>query len=180
MKIKYLIVFVAFIHLSIKAQEKKITTFHRMLIINSEQKMLVVKIKNKDVWVTPGLYQNSKQSIKQGLDSIAETYGLKIYDIKFKGMYGLKDASKNYFSTRNIFVIKTDSNHSKLPEILDNALWLNVDEVIECINIPHINFFIEDVFKHRNSIRFGTVEKFKVAGKSIIKITEEFYSLNTI
>jgi hypothetical protein len=175
-----LLFFIAFIGLNLKAQEPKITTFHRMLILNENGKMLVVKIKNKDIWVTPGLYQNTTQSIKQGLDSTAKTYGLNIVDVKLRGIYGLKKPSQNYYSTRNIFVMKTNSTHTKLPEILDNAKWLPIDEVLKLINIPHINIFIKDVFKFPNKLRFGTVESQKIDGKMVPEIIEEFYSLQKI
>ena len=53
----------------------KVSTFHRLIINNSENEIMMVKIKNKDVWVTPGFYQDSVQFIKEGLHEIASTYG---------------------------------------------------------------------------------------------------------
>ena len=105
MKKIILILFIAFTTISVNAQESKVTTFHRMLILNKENKLMVVKIKNKDFWVTPGLYQNSKQTIKQGIDSVASTYGIKVYNLKLRGVYGLKNSTQNYFSTRNVFAM---------------------------------------------------------------------------
>ena len=55
-----------------------------MLVLNKDKKLLVVKLKNHDLWVTPGLYQNSSQTIKQGIDSIASTYGIKISDMQLR------------------------------------------------------------------------------------------------
>jgi len=171
-----LVLLIIFISISVKAQESKVTIFHRMLILNKENKLLVVKIKNKDIWVTPGLYQNSKQTIKQGVDSIASTYGIKVFDVSLRGMYGLTTLSKNYYSTRNIFVMKTDSIDVLLPEIIGEALWLDVNEAIKRISFPHINDFIKDVFMFPNDIRFGTIERVESNGKFISKKSEEFYS----
>lgn len=171
--------FIALVGLNLKAQEPKITTFHRMLILNEEGKMLVVKIKNKDIWVTPGLYQNTTQSPKQGMDSIAKTYGLKIVDIKLRGIFGLKKPSENYYSTRNIFVMTTNASNTKLPKILDDAKWVSIDEAIKLITIPHITIFIKDVFKFPKKLRSGTVAIIEVDGSKVPKIEKEFYSLKT-
>lgn len=176
MKKILLVLFIAFMSVSVKAQESEVTTFHRMLILNKENKLLVVKIKNKDIWVTPGLYQNSKQTIKQGIDSIASTYGIKVFDVSLRGMYGLKTPSKNYYSTRNIFVMKTDSKDLLLPEIIGEVLWLDIDEAVKRISFPHINDFIKDVFMFPNAIRLGTIERVKSNGKLISNISEQFYS----
>ncbi|MFK8061443.1 MAG: hypothetical protein AB8B78_15320 [Polaribacter sp.] len=172
-----ILLFLALISLNLLSQKQKTTTFHRMLILNEERKMLVVKIKNKDFWVTPGLYQNSKQSIKKGMDSIAKTYGLDVVDVKLRGIYGLKKLLENYYSTRNIFVMKTNTVNTKLPKILDNAKWLSINKAVKLINIPHINFFIKDVFQFPEMLRFGTVSIVKIDGKNVSKIEEEFYSL---
>ena len=176
MRFKMLLFVFVFASFSAKAQKKKITTFHRMLILNEKNEMLVVKIKDKKVWVTPGLYQNTKQSIKQGIDSIASTYGMKVFDIELKAIYGVKNPSKKYYSTRNIFVMKTKSIHSKLPVILDKAEWISIEESEKFINIPYVNWFIQDVFKNPNVTRFGTVEKQLIEGKLTPKIVEEFYN----
>ena len=176
MKKLLFVLLIACVNKPVKAQESEVTTFHRMIILNKENKILVVKIKNKDIWVTPGLYQNSKQSVKQGIDSIASTYGIKVFDISLRGMYGLKTPSENYYSTRNIFVMKTNDTDLILPEIIGEVLWLAIDEVKKQITFPHINYFIEDVFKFPNELRFGTVERLESNGKLVSKISEAFYS----
>ncbi len=176
MKEMLLVLLIVFMGISVKAQESIVTTFHRMLVFNKENKLLVVKIKDKKLWVTPGLYQNSKQTIKQGIDSIASTYNIKVFDVELRGMYGLKNPSQNYYSTRNIFVMKTDSVDVLLPNIIGEAVWLDVNEAVERISIPHIQFFINDVLIYPNDIRYGTVERFESNGKLKSKISEKFYS----
>ncbi|WP_452227337.1 hypothetical protein [Lacinutrix cladophorae] len=176
MKKALLVLSLAFICITVKAQESKVTTFHRMLILNKENKLLVVKIKNKDIWVTPGLYQNSKQTINQGIDSIASTYGIKVFDIKLRGMYGLKTRSKNHYSTRNIFVMKTDAIDVLLPEIIEEVLWLDINEAVKRISFSHISDFINDVFMFPNAIRYGTMERGDNHGNYESKISERFYS----
>lgn len=175
MKNTLLILLIVFIGIPAKAQESKVTTFHRMLVLNKENKLLVVKIKDKDIWVTPGFYQNSKQSLKQGLDSIASTYEMNVFDIELRGMYGLINPAQNYYSTRNMFVMKTDAEDLILPDIIGEAIWLDINEAIKRISFPHINYYIKDVFMFPNTMRYGTVERFMSNGKLESKISEEFY-----
>lgn len=178
MKKILLVLSIVFVSISIEAQETKVTTFHRMLILNHENELLVVKFKNKDLWVTPGLYQNSKQTIKQGIDSIAATYGINVYDLELRGVYGLKNTSQNSYSTRNMFVMKSKSDEKVLPKIIAEALWLDIDEAVKRINIPHITEYIKDVFKYPNNVRAGTVDRINSNGKRSSEISEIFYNIN--
>ena len=178
MKKILLVLSIAFVSISINAQESNVTTFHRMLVLNKENKLLVVKIKNKDLWVTPGLYQNSNQSIKQGIDSIAATYGMKIHDTQLRGMYGLKNTSQKYYSTRNMFIVKTTSKIVKLPKIISEVKWLSLNEAYKLISFSHINDFIKDVFMHPNNVRSGAIERFNSNGKHTSRVLENFYNIN--
>ena len=178
MKKILLVLSIAFISISTKAQESKITTFHRMLILNKENKLLVVKFNNRELWVTPGLYQNGKQTIKQGIDSIAATYGMRIYDMQLRGVYGLKNTSQKYYSTRNMFIMKTDTKHVKLPKIIGKVKWLSLNEANKLISFPYINDFIKDVFMHPKNVRSGAIERFISKGKQASRILENFYNIN--
>jgi hypothetical protein len=179
MKKILVVLLIAFVSVSTKAQESKVTTFHRMLILNKENKLLVIKFNNKELWVTPGLYQNSKQTIKQGIDSIAATYGITIYDMQLRGVYGLKNTSQKYYSTRNMFIMKTDSKVVKLPKIIGEIKWLSLNEANKLISFPHINSFIKDVFMHPKNVRSGVIERFNNnKDKQASRVLENFYNIN--
>lgn len=178
MKKILLVLLIVFVSVSTKAQENKVTTFHRMLILNKENKLLVIKFNNKELWVTPGLYQNNKQTIKQGVDSIAATYGITIYDMQLRGVYGLKNISQKYYSTRNMLIMKTDSKIVKLPEIVGEVKWLSLNEANKLISFPHINDFIKDVFMHPKNVRSGAIERFMSKGKQASRVLENFYNIN--
>lgn len=61
---KIIVVILIFLFHSVNAQvEKAIAIFHRLLILNSQNELMVVNIENTDFWVTPGLYQTKKQHI---------------------------------------------------------------------------------------------------------------------
>ena len=84
------IVFIVLCHSAIAQVQNDISIFHRLLLFNSKDELMVVKIENTDFWVTPGLYQTKEQTIKNGLDSIASIYGIQIKNLKLKGTFILK------------------------------------------------------------------------------------------
>lgn len=161
--------------------EKEISVFNRLLILNSENELLVVKIENADMWVTPGFYQ-TKQTIRQGLDSIASTYGLKTEIPELKGVFLLKRDINGELSTsiRNIYTAKTKDRELKKPKGIENAKWLPVNKAVELITFPHINAMIEQIMNNPKKVWGGYLSQFKDNGQWKTKILQDFYVLSEI
>ena len=161
--------------------EKEISVFNRLLILNSENELLVVKIENADMWVTPGFYQ-TKQTIRQGLDSIPSTYGLKIEMPELKGIFLLKRDINGELSTstRNIYTAKTKDRELKKPKGIEDAKWLPVNKAVEQITFPHINAMIEQIMNNPKKVWGGYLSQFKDNGQWKTKIVQDFYVLSEI
>ena len=161
--------------------EKEISVFNRLLILNSKNELLVVKIENADMWVTPGFYQ-TKQTIRQGLDSIASTYGLKIEMPELKGIFLLKRDINGELSTstRNIYTAKTKDRELKKPKGIEDAKWLPVNKAVEQITFPHINAMIEQIMNNPKKVWGGYLSQFKDNGQWKTKIVQDFYVLSEI
>ena len=160
--------------------EKDISIFNRVLILNSNNEILVVKIKNTDFWVTPGLYQNSEQTIKQGLNSLSETYGIETKPPKLKGMFVLKREinGKTTTSLRNVYMVKLISGELKKPKGIEEMKWLSAQNAIKLITFPHINVMVEQIANHPNQVWGGTLMQFKEKDMWKTKILEDFYVLS--
>lgn len=161
--------------------EKEISVFNRLLILNSKNELLVVKIENTDLWVTPGFYQ-TKQTIRQGLDSIASTYGIKIEMPELKGVFLLKSDINGELSTstRNIYTAETKDRELKKPKGIEVAKWLPINKAIEQITFPHINVVIEQIMSNPKKVWGGYLSQFKDNGKWKTKILQDFYVLSEI
>ena len=159
--------------------EKDIPIFHRLVILNSENELMIVKIENTDFWVTPGLYQTKDLSIKKGLDSIALTYGIEIEEIKLNGVFILKREINGEKSTsvRNVYTAKSKKSIMKKPNGIEEIKWLSVDKAMEQITFPHINAMIEKIMTKPNEVWSGTLLQYKENEDWKSKILEEFYSL---
>ena len=159
----------------------EVSIFHRLLILNADNELMVVKIENSDFWVTPGLYQNDRQTIKSGLDSIAGTYGLQIYDPSFKGMFTLEREinGTHSYSLRNVFLAWVKEDHLVLPQGISDVKWLPINKATELISFPHINTMIRQVMEHPGVIWGGSLLQYKDHEGFKTRILEEFYPLNT-
>lgn len=159
--------------------DKDITIFHRLLIYNSNDELMVVKIENADFWVTPGMYQNKQQSIRRGLDSIALTYGITIDSLELKGLFVLKRAINSETSTslRNVYVAKAKEISPKMPEGIGRIEWLSHKQAMEKITFPHITSMIDQIKQFPNKIWSATLLQYREEDIWKSKIIEDFYEL---
>lgn len=141
----------------------KITTFHRMLIVNENDEIMIIKIKDVDFWVTPGLYQNDHLTIKQGLDSIASTYGLQLSEPKLRAIFTLKSErnGKPSLSTRNVFIMRTKNPETKKPDLIEEIKWLKLNDALAQLTFPHIAMMTESIFAKPDQILGGTISNWK-------------------
>ncbi len=162
--------------------EKEVSIFNRLLILNSKNELLVVKIENADLWVTPGYYKNNNQTIKKSLDSLSATYGIKIESPELKGVFLLKRDLNGEISTsiRNIYTAKTKNSEFKKPKGIEEIKWLPVDKALKQITFPHINVMIEKIMNDPNKIWGGSLSQFKENENWKTKILQEFYVLSEV
>lgn len=180
MKAIAIILSLVFAHTLAAQGDEGVSIFHRLLILNSENELLVVKIKDSDFWVTPGVYQTKVQTIKASLDSISATYGIKTEAPVLNGMFLLKRDlnGKTSASLRNTYTAKVESADLTIPEGIEEVRWLPVGEAMALISFPHINAIIAQVMSHPGQVWGGTLLQYKVGEKMETKISEAFYLLS--
>lgn len=174
---KMLFALLTLVSLSATAADK-ISTFHRLLIFNDSNELLLVKIKGPGVWVTPGWYQDGTTMLHEGLKKTAAEYGLAITDTKLRGVFTLTNQRDNSLSIRNFFTMKSTDKVAKMPKYIEEVKWLTTDEAKQLMNFPHINLLINEVMNHPNHVRSGGVYRFKENGQEKLKIVEPFQNMN--
>jgi hypothetical protein len=155
----------------------KVTTFHRLIIQNQNDQVMVVKIKDRDFWVTPGCYQNNSTKLNEGMNANAAEYGLTISPVELRALFTLRDEKDDSVSTRNIFVAYTEGNHSKMPSYIDEIRWLSVEESIKLMTFPQISFALEQIFENPDQIMGGSLQLKKVNGIETLTIQEPIRAL---
>ncbi|ACV26455.1 hypothetical protein [Kangiella koreensis] len=162
----------------LNAQEEPTpSTFHRLLIFNDSNEILVVKIKDRDLWVTPGWYLNQDSTIREGLTNLADSYALKIHELQLRGVFILRMGLDQKTSTRLIHSAVAFNEDYKLPDGIDQVKWLPVNQVLEVINLPHIQYQIKQIVAHPETVWGGTQKMHWEDGVNKFEVLEEFYPL---
>ena len=163
----------------------KPSVFHRLLIYNSENKIMLVKIKDPEVWVTPGFYQDRIQFIKTGLHDIASTYGMKISEPKLKETFSMRDETGDTTEMliRNIYKCEYLGGEIHSPEnqpfIISEIKWVTVDEAIKILTHTPVQMFVKQTHNNSNIVSGGSLVVYNENGEKKTKIVEDFYPLFT-
>lgn len=163
---------------SLFAQEApKTSTFHRLLLLNEKNELMVVKVKNSNRWVTPGWYQDDRLTITEGLDELAASYGVKIATPTLRGVFTLKGSQ---VSTRLIYTTKIKSGELKAPEIIEEIKWLPIPKAVEIITFPHISDQITQISKYPDVVWGGSQTMYQENGVYSSQVVEKFYPLSGV
>ena len=159
--------------------EPEIKIFHRLVILDADNKIMVVKVANANVWVTPGFYQTQDETIQNGLNNLATSYGIEIEELKLKGVFLLKREVNEEYSTslRNVYTARNKAGILKKPTGIDEIKWVSMDEAIELITFPHISLMVKGIMDNPNVVLGGTLRQFRENDSWKTEIIEELYSL---
>lgn len=175
-----LLLLIALFSQPVFAQETaKPSTFHRLLVFNEQNELMVVKVKNSNRWVTPGWYQDNRLTIKDGLNELAGSYGIKISAPLLRGVFTLRTDQNNEVSTRLVYSAKIESGKIKAPEIIEEIRWLNTSKAMELITFPHISAQLEQITKFPSTVWGGSQLMYQENGSYKSKTTEMFYPLTS-
>ena len=183
MKRIILLLFITFSGVCFAQANHDTSVFHRLVIYNSDNEIMLVKIKSTDVWVTPGFYQDSIQFIKKGLHDIASTYGMKISNPELKGTFSMRRerGESKEMLLRNIYSCNYLSGKIHFPlnqsfEIVE-IKWLPIHEALSLIPFESVRMFIKQTYDHPNIVSGGSISAIRADDKWKYKIIEEFYPL---
>lgn len=170
---------VTFLSVPVLAKEdSNITEFHRLLIFNDKNQLMVVKIKNTNFWVTPGLYNKNENLTNSNLSQLAKEYGLTVSKPRLLGVFLLKNEQAKMLSNRSFFKVNVINGGIIKPENIDEIKWLPVDEAMQVITFPHINLLLKKVIDFPETVWGGAILRYKKGEKFKAKMLKEFYPLN--
>lgn len=152
-------------------------TFHRLLIFNEHGELLVVKIQGRDLWVTPGWYQDNQLTIQQGLEALTKSYGLTTGTPKLRGLFTLQMGDDQNISTRLIYSVVSLGGDILCPEGIDEVRWLEVSDALEVLTLPHIKYQLEQIVTYPTTVWGGSQHMFLENGVNKMNVLEPFYAL---
>lgn len=174
-----LLLFLFASQLSFGQSHNNVSIFHRLIIYNADQEVLLVRFKDTNIWVTPGFYQDSVQVIKEGLHDIAASYGLTVSDPELGGVFSMsrEKGERREMLVRNIYRCKEIGGELITPDFLGEAKWYPVEEALQTITYESINLFLKQIDDYPNVVWGGAVSVIMDGPERIYKITDEFYPL---
>ena len=153
------------------------STFHRLLVFNEANEMMIVRIANTDTWVTPGHYQNHSVHIRKGMDSIASTYGMTIAESTLGGIFTTKSGINQSISTRIMYVTKRRTADTIMPSIVEEVIWLPQKEAIAKIKFASTRALISQVLDNPETVWGGSLYAHKDEDGYKYELLENFYPL---
>lgn len=129
-------------------------TIQYLIVLNEKGEMLLQK--NKSGWHTLALRSNENQSIKEALDSLANSIGLTIHSLKLAALYtykfeGLPDHKAVSFRTHYTAKLKTGKLIQSFPS--DRELhWVPVKEALEKITFESLKLETSQILKRPETI----------------------------
>jgi len=163
--------------------DKNVSIFHRLIIHNAANEIMLVKIKGAEVWVTPGFYQDSTQFIKKGLHDIAMTYGMQISDPELKGTFAMRRevGESKEMLIRNIYHCNYLNGKVHFPENqsfeINEIKWLPLKEALPLISFESMRMFIKQTSDNPDVIWGGSINAVKEDDKWKYEVMEAFYPL---
>ena len=133
--------------------------------------------------MTPALRHNTKETIHQGLNSLALEFGLEISVPKLAGIFMFLPEYKQQSSFRQFYKSNLINGELKVPKEKLDAQWFSPSKAIEMMSLPEakIIFAVRDMTKqildYPQIIWGGTFTLWKEKGKTKYKMTENFYPI---
>lgn len=153
-------------------------TINRLIIINDNNEMLMMR--EQHVQVPPSYLYSQRQFVKEGLDSLANAFGMQISSPELRGQFSFKYDYQPYATLRNYYVAKHLSGEVIVPEGADEAKWLPVEEAIETTSVTAIKQITERIISAPNVVWGGSFLVSHVGEDHPTKIVEDFYPLFTL
>ncbi len=156
-------------------------TIQRLIIYNQKGEVLLEKHKNG--WMTPALRHNFKKPIKDGLESLAAEFGLKIETPKLAGIFMFISEYNPKSSFRQHYTSNLIDGELKLPEGKLDAKWFAPYKAIEMMSPPDakIIFAVRDmtkqIFDYPHIVWGGTFALWREDEITKYKTLENFYPL---
>ena len=154
-----------------------ITHFQRLLIFNAKDQLMVVKIKNTEFWVTPGVYSQANELNHHNLHVLAADFGLAISPPKLRGVFSLKNKNTDTDSKRYFYNAQVNGGKIIKPDSIEEIKWLPLNEAMLIITFPHITMLLDQITTYPKVTWGGTILRYKQGNKLKSTMVKNFFPL---
>ena len=152
-------------------------TIQRLIIFNQQQEILLEKGRNG--WMTPALRSNKKQTLKQGLDSLAKAIGIVVEIKRLAGIFTYKWTDLDDVSYRTHYTAKHISGNTVQAASSDQKYqWFPIKEALNSISFDALKAETRQIITYPKTLWGGAFLCTANDGKFSCVIEEAFYPLD--
>lgn len=150
-------------------------TVNRLLILNENNEILMGK--EAGMWFTMSHIYDKRQYIKESLDSLANSFGIKISSPKLRGYLSYKYEYYSYATQRAYYVANYISGEPKLAGNIEEVKWMQIDEAIESTPVESMKLVIRQILENPNILWGGSFLIYRKGEHHHARMVEDFYVL---
>jgi hypothetical protein len=152
-------------------------TIIRLNIINDEDELLTRETKYG--WMTPAIYFNKRQNIHEIIDSLSASYGIKIKYLSLNGLFTYKYEFKKTSDFRQVYLANYESGILVKNVKEEKIHWMPIEKALIKLKgtVPSLAAMTMKVIKSPNVLWGASFILYKVDGKLMSKVEENFYTL---
>lgn len=157
--------------------------FERLLLQNDAGETLVVQVGDPAVWVTPGYYRGATRTVREGLDSVARSYGLAASAPELHGSFTLlRDGPHGIApSLRNVYLADVTAGTAHAPTGVTAVAWWPTDRLLSDLSFPHIAEMARLVIGSPDTLWGGTLRQTRSSlGEPGYEVVEPPYCLGVL
>ncbi len=154
-------------------------TIIRLIIVKDSNKILMRATENG--WMTPAVYFVERQNIRETLESLANSYGVKINEPRLGGLFTYKYEFKATADMRQHFVAEYKSGELKAPNEKEKVEWMPFDESLKKLSetVPSLGEQTKQILSYPETLWGGSFLLSRANGKLSSKVEEPFYDLKS-
>lgn len=159
-----------------EAQPSDNHTIQRLIIFNQQNEIVLEKGRNG--WMTPALRSNKRQTLKQGLDSLAKAIGIVVKIKRLAGIFTYKWADLEDVSFRTHYTAKYISGNTVGTTFNQKYRWFPVKEALDSISFDALKAETKQIITYPQTLWGGAFLCTATDGKFSCVMEEAFYPLN--
>lgn len=159
------------------SRDKKLDNFtlQRLIIQNDAGEILMEQYEQG--WSPPSMYSNTRQSVKESMDSLALSLGIKISKLELRAYPTYKFAYHDQVSLRSYFVAKYKEGDLITPKGAKSIKFMPMEEALPKISVEAIKLITKQVVEFPEKVWGGSFLISENGELHETLVLEEFYPL---
>lgn len=150
-------------------------TVKRLLIFNDRNEVLMEKVESN--WYPPSLVFYKRQHIKESLDSLSNTYGIKTKGLQLRAYLSFKYEYHPYATLRPYYTVNYISGDIVIPEDREDVKWMPIKDAVKKTPVESMKMIIEKITTSPDVVWGGTFMVYRKGEEHHARLEEPLFPL---